>query len=86
MSVECELLKNCGFIKNLGVDAEKMRDGWRKSFCGCRERSELCQRKLLARRIGYQPPSNLAPTGQIVRHHGLNLLGNALYGKREYAV
>lgn len=64
---KCEFHESCGFLRNLGKNAEVTRQAWIRSFCGNKERARSCQRKEYRKQTGDFPPDNIAPTGKILR-------------------
>jgi hypothetical protein len=66
MSEECELLDKCGFFLNFGKDSEVVKQGWIRTFCENRERSEGCKRKQIRKQTGKPPADNMSPSGTLL--------------------
>ena len=66
MTKECELADICGFMKRFRDDTNVVTDGWIRSFCEDRAKSESCERKKYHKLSGVQPADNIAPTGKII--------------------
>ena len=67
MMGKCQFYENCGFLNSFQKSEERMREGWIKSFCKSKEKSETCRRKILYRQNGCLPPDNVMPTGKILQ-------------------
>jgi len=66
MSEQCELLDKCGFFLNFKGNNEVIKNGWIRSFCESKEKSEKCERKKIRKATGKPPVDNMAPTGKLL--------------------
>ena len=63
MTRECEFIGECGFINSL-AEGSGIRRGWTLAFCGSKEKSAACYRKICRKSTGRHLAANVAPTGQ----------------------
>lgn len=66
MSDKCELLDTCGFFLNFKGNSEVIKQGWIRSFCESRVKSERCERKKIRAQTGQPPVDNMTPTGKLL--------------------
>ncbi len=66
MTRECELANTCGFLKNFRDDMNVVKEGWIRSFCKDRAKSESCERIKYHKLSGVHPADNITPTGRII--------------------
>jgi len=66
MPENCELLEKCGFFLNFKKNSEVVKQGWIRSFCESKEKSEKCERKKVRTQTGKPPADNMAPTGKML--------------------
>jgi hypothetical protein len=63
--MNCPNLEKCGFFNKFSGNSDVVKNGWIRMYCQDITKSDLCERKKLAK-TGKIPPDNMTPTGKML--------------------